>query len=171
MIELIDGLSENRYNINYMRVYEEIYRMMGHEPGIKEIYYHKQDRLYASNPMCLVLLDGKPIGFLNLVQEDISNIKFIDGAIISKYRGKGYGKEAIKIFRPDLYKTFIVGEMLRSNLSANCVGQDLASLVYVANKNNYYLFQPNRLDEFIKSNEFQELKERENRKKLTKRLY
>ncbi len=172
MIELVDGLCDNRYNINYIDVYEKIYHMMGHEPGIKEIYYSKQDRLYASNPMCLILLNGKPIGFLNLVQEDINNIKFIDGAIIDKYRNKGYGTEAIKILRPDLFNSFIVGEILRTNLSANCMGQKLATHIYVGEKSNYYLFQPKRLDEFISSSEFQELKAREKRRKIiTKRLY
>ena len=172
MIELIDGLSANRYNITYMDVYEEIYRMMGHEPGIKEIFYTKQDRLAAANPMCLILVSGRPVGFINLVQEEIDNIKFLDAAIIKKYRNRGIGKEAIQRFRPDLYNAFVVGETLKTNLSANTLGKELGVHVYFGKHNNYYLFQPDRLEEFSRSEEFQELKNRENgRISFVKRLH
>lgn len=170
MIELIDGMTENRYNLNYMDVYKEIDRMMASEEGIKQIYYNKQDRLYASNPMCLIMFYDEPIGFINLVQEDIDNIKFLDQAIIKKYRNMGYGKDAIKLLGVNYCNEYIIGETLVDNVAANRLGNDIACFVHHNRYSNYYLFQPERFFSFIQSPEYIALKERDN-KVLTKRLH
>lgn len=171
MVELIDGITQNRYNMNYMDVYEVIYNMMGHEEGIKEIFYNKQNRLYASNPMCLILVNGEIAGFINLVQEEIDNVKFIDMAISNEYRGKGIGTVAIQCLNLNYHRPYIIGETLRDNVAGNRIGHKLGKFVYVGNKSNYYLFQPNRLNYFVGSNEFKELVNHdEQRKVYTKRL-
>ena len=166
MIELIDGLTKNKYNLDYMDVYEIIYNMMGYEDGIKEIFYNKLDRLYASNPMCLIILKGEAIGFINLVQEKIDNIKFIDMAISKEYRGNGYGTIAIQALNLSCHRPFIIGETKRDNVAANSIGHKLAKNVYVGNKCNYYLFQPERLNYFVGSNEFKELVNRDEERKI-----
>lgn len=161
MIELVDGMTKNRYNMGYMDVFNEINHMMGHEPGIQEIYYTKQDRLYAANPMSLIMFHGEPAGFINLVQEDIDNIKFLDAGIIEKYRGLGICKGAIKRLYLDSYKEYIIGETMKNNMAANCVGKNLGDLVYRSRNKMYYLFQPNLTYKFLNSEEFSELVDRD----------
>lgn len=172
MIELVDGMKPNRYNIGYMDVYNEIDHMMATEKGIKEIYYDKQDRLYASNPMCLIMFYGEPIGFINLVQEEIDNIKFLDEAIIEKYRSLGYGKEALRLLNPSMFKEYIIGETRVDDKVPNIIGSEKGCYVYHNRSYNYYLLQPERTFAFLLSNEYQELKDRgDGEKILIKRLH
>ncbi len=171
MIELVDGMKPNRYGISYMDVYNEIDHMMAYEKGIKDIYYNKQDRLYAANPMCLIMFYDEPIGFINLVQEEIDNVKFLDEAIIEQYRGLGYGKEALRLLNPASFKEYVIGQTQTDNKAPNIIGSEKGCYVYHDGYFNYYLLQPERAFAFLASREYQELKDRgDGEKTCVKRL-
>lgn len=156
MIELIDGMSTNKYGMDYIDVSNVIYNMMGHEDGIKEIFYYKRDRLLASYPSYLILNDGNIVGFINLVYEGIDNIRFIDQAIIKKYRNQGIGRESLKKMKLEFYKAYIIGETKKNNILSNNSAKEIASIIYEKDDINYYLFQ-DRKEAFLNSLEYKEL--------------
>lgn len=150
----------------YDRVCAKIDYMMAHEPGIKEIFYNKRERLFCSALACLIKEDHNEIGFLNLVNENISNILFLDQGILRKYRGIGYGQESIKKLLLCSFNEYIIGETKKTNILANASAQKISKLVYETNDNNYYLFQKERNNEFLDSKEFYEMKKNIEKQKI-----
>lgn len=151
MIHLIDE--------PYDRVADKIDHMMGHENGIKEVFYNKRDRLYCSVIACLIKEGHTDLGFLNIVKEEIDNVLFIDEGIIEKYRNRGYGAEAIKILLLyNYFDEYIIGETKKDNIGSNKSASRISSLVYQTDEKNYYLFQKERVNQFLGSKEFYEMR-------------
>lgn len=152
MLELID----KPYDV----VGEKIDYMMGHEPGIKEIFYLKRNRLYSSQLAALIRVDDIDVGFLNVVDEGLRNMLFIDQGIIERYRGCGYGKEAIiSLINEGIFDEYLIGETKKNNILANNSASKIATLVHQNNDRNYYLFN-NNLNQFLNSNEYKVLVKR-----------
>ena len=146
----------------YEEVGKKIYEFMINEPGIKEIFSEKCTRLIASEFSLLIKLDDIPIGFINLVPENLDNILFLDMGICEKYRGKGYGKKAIKVLLECLGKRFseyIIGETKETNELANYMSNEDAALIYQKNGYNYYIFPKEKKNEFMNSELYTEFKE------------
>lgn len=157
----------------YDKVAEKIDYMMGHEKGIREIFYDKRDRLYCSVIACLIKEGHNEVGFLNLVKENVDNILFLDEGIIERYRNRGYGAEAIRMLL--LYNNFdeyIIGETKRNNIGSNKSAIRISNLVYQTNEKNYFLFQKEKTNKFLCSEEFYEMKKNiEKQKVLTKNIH
>ena len=81
----------------YDEVGEKIIDFITTDPGIREIFGGKITRVAASEISLLIELNDIPIGFINLVSENIDNILFLDMGISENYRGKGYGKELLQL--------------------------------------------------------------------------
>lgn len=146
----------------YDEVDSQIRYMMVNEPGIKEIFSDKISRLVDSDLSLLIMEDTTPIGFINLVNENIDDMLFLDMGIIEQYRGKGYGKKAVQklleISKGYIYE-FIIGETKTTNELANAMTNDFAALVNTTEEGfNYYLFPASRKEEFEKSDFFDEFK-------------
>ena len=143
----------------YDRVFDKIDYMMGHEPGIKEIFYNKRQRLFCTALACLIKEGRTELGFLNLVSENVDNILFLDQGILQKYRGMGYGKEAIRtLLLYNNFQEYIMAETKKTNILANSSAQKISKLVYETDEKNYYLFQKERVNQFLDSKEFYEMK-------------
>lgn len=143
----------------YGLVAEKIDYMMGHEDGIKEIFYNKRNRLQCSEMASLIYNNNEPVGFLNVVNQGIDNVLFIDGGITQIYRGKGYGKEALNILlESNLFDEYLIGETQNTNLLANASVSKIGSLVLANNNLNYYLLQRELVKQFMDSEEFTKLK-------------
>ena len=145
----------------YDEVNKKIDYMMGHENGIREIFYYKRDRLICSALACLIKDSRSDIGFLNLVNENIENILFVDQGILEKYRGQGYGKKAIEILiSTNNFNEYLIGETKKDNLLANRSASNIGKLIYMHDSLNYYLFQKERTNEFLDSKEFYNIKQK-----------
>jgi len=152
MLELID----KPYDV----VSEKIDYMMGHEPGIKEIFYLKRNRLFSSQLAALIRVDDIDVGFLNIVDEGLRNMLFIDQGIIERYRGRGYGKEAIiSLINSGMFDEYLIDENKKNNILANNSASKIAPLVHQNSDRNYYLFN-NDLNQFLNSNEYKVLVKR-----------
>lgn len=150
MLELIDK--------PYEIIIPKIDYMMGHEEGIKNIFYNKRNRLYSSVLSCLIKNDDDDIGFINLVDECIDNILFLDEGILSKYRSNGYGRKAIELLLTNKFKKYIIGETKIDNILANNSASRISKLIYICEDRNYYLFGSERTEEFLNSKEFSNFK-------------
>lgn len=139
----------------YDEVGEKIIDFITTDPGIREIFGEKITRVAASEISLLIELNDIPIGFINLVSENINNILFLDMGISENYRGKGYGKEAIRILLDCLGEDiteYIIGETKETNSLANSMSNENAALVHQKNGLNYYIFPAERKEEFVNSN-------------------
>ena len=149
----------------YIEVFDKINDMTKTDKKIKDIFYLKRDRLLSSVIFCLIKENKIDIGFINVVKEYVDNIYFLDEGVLEKYRNKGYGKEALKLFKKEVnIEKYLLGEALKSNVLSNGVAKDISSLIYETNNKNYYLLQPERTNEFLKSNEYVKLKEYVNKR-------
>lgn len=135
------------------KVSKMVYKYMKNEPGIKEIYKNKMDRLTSSVLVSLILLNDEPIGFLNMVRENVDGVLFADMGIKQEYRGKGYGSKALKSLYNQGYKPqeYIIIETLTSNTLGNLSALSHAILIYEYDDKNYYLVDDGRYNEFINS--------------------
>lgn len=147
----------------YDEVGSKIRHMMENETGIKEIFGNKISRLISSPISMLIMEDLNPIGFINLVNENIEDLLFLDMGIIEKYRGQGYGTKAIQtlIEISDGYIwEFIIGKTKKTNIFANAMASTNAALVYSTEEGfNYYIFPASRKEEFENSDIFDVFKD------------
>lgn len=157
---------DNKMNVNLIclpmdKVIFEVIKMMDYEPGIKEIFKARKDRLDASNVVSLITLENKEIvGFLNLVTEDLNDVYFLDMGIKEKYRNLGIGKEAIKIIKENIKDKYIVGETKQDNISTNTIATKLNhQVLYKEDDRVFYLIgdEKEKID-FIASGKLEELK-------------
>lgn len=149
--------------INYRPVTKEpkdfnkIINMMYSSPGIKEIFYGKETRVYLS-PFILMIQDqDKDIGFAYLVDEQVDGMYFVDVGILEEYRGKGIGKDVLEEFQHLPTKWFIMGETKKDNVLANESSKKYGVVVAETEDRNIYLLQKDRLEEFIDSDSLEKL--------------
>ena len=153
----------------YDEVGMKINHMMAHENGIKEIFYDKKDRLVCSQAAILISVDNNDVGFLNVVNQGLENILFIDQGIIEKYRGKGYGREALqKLLDSKLFEEYLICETKDNNTLANSSIQKIGKFIFSYDDRNFYLLQKEKYDDFINSEELIQLKNNVKGKRLTR---
>ena len=115
------------------------------EPGIKEIFCNKETRLICVYHNFIIELDGKPIGFINTVDEQLEKFLFVDMGIKKQYRGKHYGERAIlelKKFYLDNYpnyRYYLIGETKEYNDAANRSAQKTGSFLACKGDINFYI--------------------------------
>lgn len=83
----------------------------------------RPDRLMGSSYHFLITLNNKNIGFILLVKEKQNKqVLFLDIAISKKFRNKGYGKQALVLFKEkyiNQIKDVIIAETKKENISIN----------------------------------------------------
>ena len=83
----------------------------------------RPDRLMSSSYHFLITLNDKNIGFILLVKEKQNKqVLFLDIAILKKYRNKGYGKEALILFKEKYayqIQDAIIAETQKENIGIN----------------------------------------------------
>lgn len=150
-----------------------LYSMMNTEEGIREIFGGRDDRIMTAKSSWLIKANDNNIGFINLVTEKAnSNFLFLDMGIIKAYRGKGYGKKFLEEVqhiteRKEDY-TYVLMETRCNNDSANGISKSVGFYLTTFDDRNVYLLQKSRLQEFIDTNQMEELAkhyEMENSKK------
>lgn len=111
---------------------------------------YRKDRLAASEISFLIYLNNEPIGFILLVGEHQRKDSLgIDIALKKEYRGKGYGKIALEIFK-EKYLTKIEDkihvEVNKDNIAANKI-LDILDKEYIEtidNSNFYKISNKNK---------------------------
>lgn len=81
----------------------------------------RADRIISSEYIFMIDLDDEPIGFILLVLENRNQLG-LDMGIIKKYRNKGYGTEAMKLFKEAIKNKIdkeLVAEVKKNNIGAN----------------------------------------------------
>lgn len=136
--------------------YIKIKNMMVSEPGIYEIFGNKLDRLIASPISFLILKEEEIIGFVNLVDEDVPHVLYIDKGIIKKHRGNHYSEQANEILcqvMPTSY--YLIGETKSNNIPANRCASKTGTLIYQKEFGKGYLnfYLMNRSLEELKSDD------------------
>lgn len=138
----------------------DMYRMMNVEEGIKDVFLGRTDRIITASDSWMIQAGDKNIGFINLVVEKSNyNYLFLDMGIIKDYRGKGYGKRFLKevqMIVESSDRPFVLMETKKDN-NANGVGKDIGCFITEVGDRNVYLLQKSRLQEFIDSNQMEEL--------------
>ena len=132
--------------------------MMKDEKGIKEVFSNRVDRLVNSIKSYIVKKGSKEIGFVNLVIEKSDpDFYFLDIGLKEEYRNKGVGTEILERLQEMDFNKFIILEVKKSNEGANNtinkVGVKVAETLDV----NFYLFQRDRLQEFIDNDYMEKL--------------
>lgn len=97
-------------------------------------------RLLYSSYACYICLDGVDIGFINVVNKN--DIFEIDMGIISPYRNKGYGTQALKLLKETVLfdNENIVIQTKKNNIAANkSVIDNEFKLIKIDKKYNYYV--------------------------------
>ena len=151
----------------YLDVYNKIQKIMKTDKDLRKIFYNKQDRLLYSAIYCLIKNDEIDIGFINMVKERIDNIYFLDQGIMEKYRNKGYGRKSIELFMKSVdFDEYLIGETKKDNFLSNLSARKISELIYETNDRNFYLFQPERKEEFIYSEDYVKFKKYINKKKI-----
>ncbi|MDD3453010.1 MAG: hypothetical protein PHN42_01865 [Bacilli bacterium] len=151
----------------YDVVAHKIDYMMGHEDGIKEVFYYKRDRLTCSKAAILICDNDNDIGFLNVVDQGLKNLLFIDQGIIEKYRGKGYGSKALQILADsNIFKEYLICETMDNNILANYCVSKIGKFLFSYDDRNFYLLQSEKYNEFINSEEFNKLEKHIKGKRL-----
>lgn len=156
-----------------------LYSMMNTEEGIREIFGGRNDRLMTAKNSWLIKANDNNIGFINLVTEKAnSNFLFLDMGIIKAYRGKGYGKKFLEEVQHITEKeedfTYVLMETRCNNDSANGISKSVGCYLTTLGDRNVYLLQKSRLQEFIDTNQMEELAkhyEMENSKKAIVKQY
>lgn len=140
---------------------DDMYYMIDNDLGIREVFGGRFDRIIATCISWMIKDKDKNIGFINLVEEKVNhNFLFLDMGIIKEYRGKGYGKRFLKEVQELVEKSnlpFILMETRKTNDNANCVGKDIGCFLTEIEDRNIYLLQRSRLQEFIDTNQMEEL--------------
>lgn len=159
----------NRENItlkqtdwNSQKDYSDLYSMMNTEDGIKEIFGDRQDRLMTTVISWLITANSNHIGFINLVEEKADhNFLFLDMGIIKAYRGKGYGKKFLEEVKQIVEKEkdfpYVLMETKQDNDNANGISKGIGCYLTSFDDRNIYLLQKSRLQEFIDTNQMEEL--------------
>ena len=142
--------------------YSDLCDMMDKEDGIKEIFGGRSDRLMATDNSWMIKANDKNVGFINLVTEKANHrFLFLDMGIIKAYRGKGYGKRFLgkvqKIVEENDYFTYVLMETKQDNDSANKISKDVGCYLTSFGDRNVYLLQKSRLQEFVDTNQMEEL--------------
>lgn len=155
-----------------------LYSMMNDEEGIREIFGGRYDRLMTTSNSWLIKANDNNIGFINLVTEKANhNFLFLDMGIIKAYRGKGYGKkflEEVQSKVEDSNLPYVLMETRCDNDSANGVSKSVGCYLTTFGDRNVYLLQKARLQEFIDTNQMEELAkhyEKENSKSAIVKQY
>ena len=139
----------------------DMYHMMNREDGIRDVFVGRTDRIINADISWMIQAGNKNIGFINLVVEKCNyNYLFLDMGIIKEYRGKGYGKKFLTevqqlVEANDL--PFVLMETTKDNNNANGVGKGIGCFITEVGDRNIYLLQKSRLQEFIDSNQMEEL--------------
>ena len=112
---------KNEINVIYTTEpseYEKI-KTLYYDPKINKTFNGcRIDRLVASEISFLIYHRNEPIGFILLVREKIRpNSLGIDIALKEEYRGKGYGKLAMEIFKTKYLK--LIEENLYAEINTN----------------------------------------------------
>lgn len=139
----------------------DMFYMMNYEDGIKDVFRGKNDRLNTTSVSWMIEADNKNIGFINLVVEKANyNFLFLDMGIIKDYRGKGYGKKFLKEVQElveDSDLPYVLMETKKDNINANIAAREMTCFITEVEDRNVYLLQKSRLQEFIDSNQMEEL--------------
>lgn len=144
---------------SYNSVARMIINYMVNEPGIKEIFATKVSRLASSDISALIEVDGNCVGFVNLLKEYTKNMMFVDIGILEQYRGNGYAKSALEYIKDLDIKEYIMLETKSSNEAASMLASDVGCLVYQYNDRNFYLLHEELKDEFLSSDDYDNLKD------------
>ena len=136
------------------------------------IFFDKTSRFNSSVVSCLIHKENIPIGFLNLVDEQLSDFLFLDVLIDEKYRGRGYAAMAYENLMSRFNtKKFIIAETKEDNISANKSLQKNSIFLYSCKGLNYYLMDKNRLSELQNSPMYSQLIEHFHREQISAYQY
>ena len=135
--------------------------LMNTEEGIREIFGGRYDRLMTAKNSWLIKANDNNIGFINLVTEKANHkFLFLDMGIVKAYRGKGYGKKFLEEVQSEVENsnlTYVLMETRQDNDSANGVSKSVGCYLTTFGDRNVYLLQKSRLQEFIDTNQMEEL--------------
>ena len=149
-------------DLNSSQYYNNLYEIMDKEEGIKEIFGGRYDRAISSKMSWMIKANDKNVGFINLVTEKVNHrFLFLDMGIIKAYRGKEYGKrflgEVQKKVEESNYPEYVLMETKQDNNSANKISKDVGCYLTSFDDRNVYLLQRSRLQEFVDTNQMEEL--------------
>ena len=144
---------------SYNSVARMIINYMVNESGIKEIFATKVSRLASSDISALIEVDGNYVGFVNLLKEYTKNMLFVDIGILEQYRGNGYAKAALEYIKDLDIKEYIMLETKSSNEAASTLASNAGCLVYQHDDRNFYLLRKELKDEFVSSDDYDDLKD------------
>lgn len=156
---------KNEININFKskpigEVACKIRNYMITEPGIREIFEDKVNRLISSEFSVLIEVNGSEIGFINLVNEICNGVLFLDMGILQNYRNKKYGSLVLQEFLNLInIKSAIIAETKEENILANHSILHIGSLVYQKNGRNYYFLPKEKVTDFINSPQYEMFKQ------------
>lgn len=146
---------------NSQEDYTDLYSLMNTEEGIREIFGGRDDRLMTASNSWLIKANDNNIGFINLVTEKANHkFLFLDMGIVKAYRGKGYGKKFLEEVQSEVENsnlTYVLMETRQDNDSANGVSKSVGCYLTTFGDRNVYLLQKSRLQEFIDTNQMEEL--------------
>lgn len=147
---------------NSQKDYTDLYSLMNTEEGIREIFGGRDDRLMTASNSWLIKANDNNIGFINLVTEKANyNFLFLDMGIIKAYRGKGYGKKFLEevqhITEREEDFPYVLMETKQDNDNANGISKGVGCYLTTFGDRNVYLLQKSRLQEFIDTNQMEEL--------------
>lgn len=129
-------------------VYNKIYSVMNELKKEGNIFAGKIDRLNFTIYSCVIKYNNEPIGFIYATPEGRYDYAlFIDMAILKEYRGKGFGKQALKQFSEIKTKKFLIAETKDNGT----LGEGIAVKIF-EDKYNYYLLPRSRYKEFMEFN-------------------
>lgn len=145
--------------------------MMYEEPGIREVFNGRGDRLATSHKVYIIMNDNQEVGFANLVVEKQNyNFYFLDMGIKENYRGNGIATEVLQTLKNINCKPIII-ETRENNTLANCSAERIGCMLMSKDNKNYYLLQKERYNEFIDNGYLDKLTEHLNEDKDKRFLY
>ena len=123
-----------------------------HEYGLLNHFYYmdeeinhtfggeRKDRLLAASAACIIKKDLEEIGFILLIEE--ANQRYnIDMGILQQHRGKGYGTQALRLFKAAL-EHFQLQYQITTHINNIAANQSLQSndfeLEQSDHRYNYY---------------------------------
>lgn len=147
---------------DWVEDYNVLSNMMNNEDGIKEIFANRLDRIQTADSSWLIKMNGKYVGFVNLVCEKLNHdYLFLDMGVIKAYRGKGIGKQALeevkRIIEEENFSEYVLMETRKSNIGANKAAEEIGCYLAEFGDRNVYLLQKERCQEFIDCDHMEKL--------------
>lgn len=129
---------------------------------ISRVFYEQYQRLDDAEFISLIQSSNhQTLGFLNLVDEDISNTLFLDIAIMKEFRNSQIGKRAI-IQMLETYQTskYLIAETQVDNISAKYMLDFFGDFFYQEKDLMYYFIENERnCSDFLQDCAFEQLKQ------------